>query len=79
MGVGDAVAFDLYDDGLVVISRASGEHEDPSIQAFLGVLARDIRHGKRVRQLPESLIQAMQLHSGSGVDPDEEIEGDVAL
>jgi antitoxin PrlF len=62
-----------------VVSRASGGHEDPAIRAFLGVLARDIRHGKRVQQLPKSLIQAMHVHSGSGVDPDEEIEGDVAL
>jgi antitoxin PrlF len=46
---------------------------------FLHVLARDIRHGKHVRQLPKTLTQAMQMHGGHGVDPDEEIEGDVAL
>lgn len=79
VGVGDAVAFDVLDDGRVVISRARGEHEDPAIQAFLGVLARDIRHGKRVRRFPKALIHAMQAHGGSGVDPDEEIEGDVAF
>lgn len=79
VGIGDAVAFDVHDDDRVVISRVSGEHEDLAIQAFLGVLARDIRRGKRVRQLPKALIQAMQTHGGSGVDPDEEIEGDVAL
>ena len=77
--IGDAVAFDVHDDGRIVISRASGEHKDPAIQAFLGVLAQDIRHSKRVRQLPKALIQAMQAHGGSRVDPDEEIEGDVVL
>lgn len=62
-----------------MISRASGGREDPAVQAFLGVLARDIRRGKCVRQLPESLIQAIQAHGGSGVDPDDEIEGNGVL
>lgn len=75
--VGDAVAFDVHDDGRVVISRVRDEHEDPAIRAFLDVLARDIRQGKHIRQLPEVLIQAMQAYGGSGVDPDEEIKGNV--
>ena len=47
--VGARVAFELHDDGRIVVSRADAEHEDPAIGAFLDLLAGDIRAGRHVR------------------------------
>ena len=55
------------------------EHEDPAIDAFLGVLERDIRAGKHIRTLPEGLAQAMLANAGHAVNLDEAIDGDVTL
>ena len=62
-----------------MVTRAETEHEDPAIGAFLDLLARDIRAGRHVRDLPEDLARAVCEHAGHGVNPDEEIDGDVAL
>ena len=40
--VGAKVAFELQEDGQVVVSRADAKHEDPAIGAFLDLLAGDI-------------------------------------
>ncbi len=40
--VGAKVAFELHEDGQVVVSRADTEHEDPAIAAFLDLLTGDI-------------------------------------
>ncbi len=77
--VGGKVAFDLHEDGHVVVSRADAEHEDPAIGAFLDLLARDIQTGRHVQSLPTELAQAMLLQAGRAVSLDEEIDGDVVL
>lgn len=77
--IGGKVAFDLR-HGEVVVTRADeAEHEDPAIEAFLGVLERDIRAGKHIRTLPEELAQAMLANAGHAVNLDEAIDGKVAL
>ena len=77
--VGGKVAFDLR-HGEVVVTRADKvEHEDPAIEAFLGLLQRDIHAGKNVRLLPDELVQAMTANARLAANVDEPIDGDVAL
>lgn len=79
VSVGGKVAFDLR-HGEVIVTRASeSEHEDPAIEAFLGLLEKDIRTGKRVRALPEDLAKTLVKHARRAVDMDKAIEGKVAL
>lgn len=79
VNVGGKVAFDLR-HGEVIVTRASeSEHEDPAIEAFLGLLEKDIRAGKRLRALPEDLARNMIKHARRSVDIDEAIEGKVTL
>ena len=77
---GAKVAFELEDDGRVVVTRADAdtEHHDPAIGAFLDLLERDIEAGN-VHELPEDLAQAMRSHAESEIDLDEPIHGDIAL
>ena len=77
--VGAKVAFELHEDGQIVVSRADTEHEDPVIGAFLDLLADDIQAGRHVRVLPDDLAQDMLEHAQRGVQADEDIDGDVAL
>jgi len=77
--IGGKVAFDLR-DGKVIVTRADeAEHEDPTIEAFLGVLERDIRAGTHIRTLPGELAQAMLANARHAVNLDEAIDGEVAL
>ncbi|MCK6429868.1 MAG: type II toxin-antitoxin system PrlF family antitoxin [Burkholderiaceae bacterium] len=80
ISVGGKVAFALR-EGEVVVSRAEepGEHADPAIEAFLGLIEKDIRAGKRVRTLPEALARSMLARARRRVDLEEPIEGEVAL
>ncbi len=77
--VGAKVAFELHDDGRVVVSRADAEHEDPAIGAFLDLLAGDIRAGRHVRAIPDDLARDMLEHAEREAGPDEDIDGDVDL
>ncbi len=77
--VGAKVAFELHDDGQIVVSRADAEHEDPAIGAFLGLLAGDIRAGRHVRAIPDDLAQDMLRHAERESGPGEDIDGDVDL
>lgn len=77
--IGGKVAFDLR-RGKVVVTRADeADHEDPAIEAFLGVLEQDIRAGKHTGRLPKELAQAIRANARHTVNLDETIEGDVAL
>ena len=81
MGVdtGAKVAFELHEDGQIVVSRADAEHEDPAIGAFLDLLAGDIQAGRHVQAIPDDLAQGMLDHARREAEPDEDIDGDVAL
>jgi antitoxin PrlF len=76
---GGKVAFDLNEDGKVVVSRVEAEHEDPAINAFLALLAKDIQAGRYVQGLPNDLARAMLDQAGHRQNLDEEIDGQVAL
>ena len=77
--VGAKVAFELHDNGRVVVSRADTEHEDPAIGAFLDLLANDIRAGRQIQGIPDDLIQDMLEHAEREMPLDEDINGDVDL
>ena len=77
--VGARVAFELHEDGQIVVSRADTEHEDPAIAAFLDLLAGDIQAGRHVRTIPEDLARDMLEHAGREPGPDEDIDGAVDL
>ena len=77
--VGTKVAFELHENGQVVVSRADAEHEDPAIGAFLDLLARDIEAGRNIGDLPDGLARKMLEHAHLEIDLDEPIEGDVDL
>ena len=77
--VGAKVAFELHEDGQIVVSRADTEHEDPAIAAFLDLLAGDVQAGRHVRALPDDLAQVMLEFAQRETGPDEDIDGDVDL
>ena len=77
--VGAKLAFELHEDGQIVVSRADAEHEDPAIGAFLDLLAGDIRAGRHVRAVPDDLAQDMLEQARCDAGSDEDIDGDVDL
>ena len=76
---GDKVAFELREDGQVVVSRGEAEHEDPAIGAFLTLLARDIETGRNIRGLPEELARTMLEHAGHEVVLGDNFDGRVEI
>lgn len=76
---GGKVAFDLHEDGKVIVSRADADHEDPAIGAFLSLLAIDIQTGRHIQGLPDYLARAMLEQAGHRQNLNEEIDGEVAL
>ena len=77
--VGAKVAFELQDDGQIVVSSADAEHKDPAIGAFLDLLADDIRAGRHVRAIPDDLAQDMLEHARREALSEEDIDGVVNL
>ena len=76
---GGKIAFRLREDGLVVVSRAEEEHQDPAIAAFLDLLAADIQSGQRLQSRPDDLARDMLALAGRTVDLDDDIQGDVVI
>ena len=72
--VGARVAFELHENGRVVVSRADAEHEDPAIGAFLDLLSNDIRAGRHVRGLPDNLVHSMLEHARRDVRLDDDVD-----
>ena len=77
---GGKIAFRV-DDHVVTVLRAEAEHEDPTVDAFLAFIEKDIqRHPEALTALSSSLADRLaQLTHGVPVDLDTSIEGDVAL
>ena len=64
--------------GEVIVTRADADHEDPAIEAFLGLLRPT--SGPAARPvLPDDLAKAMLANAGHAVNLDEDIDGEVAL
>ena len=76
---GSRISFDLRGDDVIVTRAEEEPHADPAIEAFLEVLAQDIRSGRNVGALPEKLAAALTALPDGQVDIDELIDGDVAL
>jgi antitoxin PrlF len=76
---GGRIAFRVTGKGVTVV-RAD-EDEDPAIVEFLGFIGADIKaHPERVKGLsPDTVARIAALVDGIGGDPDEAIDGDVAL
>ena len=77
--VGSKIAFDLREDGGIIVTRADAAHEDPAIGAFLTMLASDIQNGRNVQPLPAELLAVLARGAVETVDLANEIDGDVAL
>ena len=77
--MGGKIAFDLR-GAEVVVSKVDqdGDHEDPAIGAFLGLLENDIKAGNVVA-LPEDLVRSMMANLHHPLDLDDEIVGEVDL
>ena len=76
---GTKMTFALRDDGRVLVSRVTDEHEDPALGAFLALLDKDIDAGRNVHDLPEDLAQALTEAAERNAPLDEPIVGDVDL
>ncbi len=77
--IGGKIAFDLKDNGDVIVSRAHEGHSDPAIGAFLILLEADIQNGRALQSLPEPLARALREAADSADDGDKNIDGDVTL
>jgi len=77
---GDRIAFRIDERG-VSVHRADSETDDPAIGSFLDFLARDIeRRPEAIKEItPELAARIAALTKGMDVDPNEEIQGEVAL
>lgn len=80
VNAGDKIAFRVDERG-VTVHRAEESREDPAIGSFLAFLARDIeQHPEQLKALSPGLAQRIaELTDDVVADPDDEIEGDVAL
>ncbi len=78
---GGRVAFCIDENRHVSVERDNSGDEDPLIDKFLVFLAQDMeRHPERISGFPVDLRNRMYaLVEGMSVDPDDPIEGDVAL
>ena len=76
---GDKVAFDMHDSKVVVTRAESPDHEDPAIGHFLALLEADIRNGRHLSSLPDDLLESMLATLSKTVDPEANIDVDVAL
>jgi antitoxin PrlF len=80
---GDRVSFVVVDERRVYLEKVGdAEQEDPVVESFLSFLSRDmVAHpDTSVIVFPPALRDRITaLTEGADVDPDAEIEGDVAL
>lgn len=83
VGSGDRVSFVVDDQRRVYLEKAgAAEAEDPVVESFLQFLSRDMAEHpeKSVLAFPEAMRDRIAaLTEGVAVDPDAEIEGEVAL
>lgn len=82
IGPGDELVYEIRDGHAILRRRRRDDSEpDPVLGAFLEFLASDMRkRPEALRPVPETLIQrARELVEGVAFDPDESIDGDVAL
>jgi antitoxin PrlF len=78
---GDKIIFRVDESGAVTVLPVAESVEDPALGPFLALLARDIeRRPAALRPLTPGLAARMaKLTAGAEADPDQVIDGDVAL
>ena len=59
--------------------RIEIKQKTPVLQAFLGLLDKDINAGLHLQPLPDDLVQTMQAFACRGATLNEDFEDDVAL
>jgi len=71
----DKIHYVIHANGNVLITRAENEKEDPTVEAFLSFLAKDIReHPQNIHALNNDLCKRIQsLVSGVEVDLNESL------
>jgi antitoxin PrlF len=76
---GGRVVFRVDEHG-VSVHAVTGEEEDPILAGFLSFLARDMRdRPQAISAFPAALAERIAELAAAEVDPDEAIEGPVAL
>ena len=79
LSVGSRVVFSVRDGEVIVSKAGEAEHRDPAIEAFLGLIEKDIQAGRNIHDFPEDLAKAMLEGGVPAVDLKQDIEGDVAI
>ena len=76
---GDKIVFRIEDER-VTLDCFTAEHRDPAVESFLKVLESDIAQGRRIRDLPASVVASLRRAGGQvSVDPNKPLDGDVDL
>lgn len=79
VGYGGEIAYRI-EEGRVTVHNPGAEHRDPALEAFLGLIEKDITAGRNLRGLPAGVTAAMRRAiKAVRVDLNEKLEGDVAL
>ncbi len=78
LSAGDRVAYRVV-DGVVTLTKAEPDEDDPAIASFLDLLTRDIAAGQHLRVPDEALEATLREYAGLDVDPEATIEGETAL
>ena len=77
---GTRVNFVLDGDEMRVLKIADdGDHHDPTLNAFLDLLEKDMESGTLDTELPADVVDYARTRDLSNVDTDEVIKGDVEL
>ena len=73
--IGAKVAFELHENGQIVVSRADTNHQDPAVGTFLDLLASDVQAGRHVQAIPEDLARDMLEYAERDARADDRDEG----
>lgn len=78
---GDRIAFVIDENRRVVMERVDDNEEDPVIEGFLDLLARDMERNpaSSILSMPEPLRRRMAALRGGEIDLEAPIDGDVDL
>lgn len=81
VGYGGRIAFSLDEKNRVIVERDDADEDDPVLEGFLDLLARDMAaRPEAFEEVPPGLrARIAALTSGSQVDLDAPIEGEVDL
>ncbi len=79
LDAGSKLTFILRDSEIVISKGETDKHKDPTIAAFLDLLARDIAQGDNVSGLSDELAASLVAALEHKHELAQDISGDVAL